>query len=804
MKKIFAVLSCLVIGYVNGQTIQNGVIQEYNEKAKKTPLEGVELNVRSASSTVSDKNGKFSLEFLTLTPGEKVNIRRLEKLGYEIFNKEAVEQWNINPKIPFVIVMCRSDRFKKIRDNYEKVASESYARQLKKEETALAQLKAAGQLKDEEYQRQLYELRESYEKQLDNLDNYVDRFSRIDLSELSAVEQKIIDLVQQGKIEEAIAKYEQQHYVDKYLKEVSDIKKVSSAIDQLSDIKQSKESLRDDLLGKIDRQIEMLKLAGGRENYEKIGIILHDIYSVDSTNYNITFKYADYLYDIMDYHKAYQLYSKLKSDYVNRGDIIQIMNRIIIIEKERERNDSALFESFELEDIFNKNNSLFSDNELIGIYINRGLIYLKQQDVNNAKKCFEKALSLDAVKSCSPLVLASLKNSLSSVLTLEHDYDGALFIYKDILSVYETLNDGSEASNERLAGITLNLAQTCRHVKDSENAKKYINKSILYIKDNYVYNPSGYASLYSRILNSAGIIFSDNNEFSKAEEYYNQALSVINSKYEEYPAIFWQEYYQVLMNKAILYTTTKSYQKAIETFQIVLLIAEKSPESNFRNKTLCEIQYNFSYVYCIIGQYDQAIELLNKSLIYAESLLKHNKRYAAMSYLQSINNLGYCYDKTNDAKTAKKIYQTGLDFIEKLELCDVYPFKEQYANLIYNIGVVLHHKEHLFSEAINFYHKAYELYVELDSDDDLLETSVGLADAYLMEGQIDNAEKWIVEYKDVEKRNLHIGWLLTRGEIAYKTNDIDLAKKCRDAILEINPDINTEGMELFSLLETVK
>ena len=85
-----AIYFCFSQSYA--QTIQNGVIQEYNERAKKTPLGGVELNVRSAGSTVSDGNGNFKLQFLTLKPGEKVNVRRVEKLGYEIFNKEAVEK----------------------------------------------------------------------------------------------------------------------------------------------------------------------------------------------------------------------------------------------------------------------------------------------------------------------------------------------------------------------------------------------------------------------------------------------------------------------------------------------------------------------------------------------------------------------------------------------------------------------------------------------------------------------------------------------------------------------------------------
>ncbi len=200
--------------------------------------------------------------------------------------------------------MCKSDKFKCIRDNYEKVSSESYAKQLKKEEATLAKLKADGRLKEEEYQQLLFQLREEYENQLDNLNNYIDKFSRIDLSELNSVEQDIIELVQQGKIETAIAKYEEQNYVDKYAREVAQLKEVSTAIDRLEEIRYSKEIARDSLLSSIDRQIVTLLLAGGKDNFERIGVILRDVAFADTTSTNNAIKYAEFC---------------LKQNKINRG-----------------------------------------------------------------------------------------------------------------------------------------------------------------------------------------------------------------------------------------------------------------------------------------------------------------------------------------------------------------------------------------------------------------------------------------------------------------------------------------------------
>ena len=66
MKQFFTIFALCLVFSLSAQTIQKGIVKEYNEKAQKTPLAGVELNVRSANSEVSDNAGHFTLQFLTL------------------------------------------------------------------------------------------------------------------------------------------------------------------------------------------------------------------------------------------------------------------------------------------------------------------------------------------------------------------------------------------------------------------------------------------------------------------------------------------------------------------------------------------------------------------------------------------------------------------------------------------------------------------------------------------------------------------------------------------------------------------
>lgn len=794
---LFLFIQCCCI--VSAQTVQNGIIQEYNGAMKKKPLSGVELNVRSAGSTVSDNDGSFELHFLSLKPGEKVNVRRIEKLGYEVFNKEAVEQWNINPSAPFVIVMCRSDVFKQIRDNYEKVSSQSYARQAQREEEQLKKLKEDGKIQEAEYQQQLYKLREEYERQLDDLETYVDRFSRIDLSEISSVEQEIIALVQQGRIDEAIAKYEQQDYVSRYSQEVEDIKEVSAAIDQLVDVKQEKKASADSLLAAIDRQIETLQLAGGKDNFNRIGVILHDVAYADTLNVANMRKYADFLYHIKDYEEAYKFYLKLRNDNMDK-DAHLVRNRIALLDKDFGRYDLALqrIDSMEsqLQSLPNKEEWI---NEIIGLYLNKSLVYSKKGDINEEMATLEYALSLNAQNNCDPLLVASVKNSLCNIYTEMKNFDAAYTLYMEVLETYTTHDDGNENAKERLAGVLLNISQLYRDDRKLDEAKIYIKQSIDNAFSIYQKNPNRYADLYCNVLITAGNIYSDDEQLDTADAYYAQALEAISDRYQQYPTVFWRQYVDTMANRAILEESRLNHAVSNDYFRQCIAIIRSIPESNNRNRHLSMTLYNLSYIYCIMEEFDTAVDLLVESMDYTKRLFKYNKRYAASSYMGSLNNLAYCYDKLKRYDDAKALYKNGMEILEELQLANTNPFDLNYANMNYNLGHHVSYIDHNPNEAIPLYLTAYKIYEAKDMVSDIIDTAVGLAVCYLDKDKLKDAQMWLSKVAHVDQCNSHVGYLHTSGLIAYHNGDLALAREYKERILAVDPDVDTSDMELFKL-----
>ncbi len=266
MNRCKIVLMCILMHFVfldnHAQCLQECVVLEYNETEKKSPLGGVEVLVINAGSTVSDANGKVTLRFRTHKPGDRVTVRRIEKNGYEIFNKEALTQWNIMRDGVFKIVMCRSDKFKRIRDNYLTISSASYAKQRKAEEAKIQILKKEGKMVQAEYEKEMARIEEEYEQRLMNIDAYIDRFARIDLSDLSDEESKAIRLFQEGDIDGAIKVYEDMKLEEKYKQTVDNRNTATQAKDSVNVLIRLHEEKRDTISSTIQRRDNMRKQIG--------------------------------------------------------------------------------------------------------------------------------------------------------------------------------------------------------------------------------------------------------------------------------------------------------------------------------------------------------------------------------------------------------------------------------------------------------------------------------------------------------------------------------------------------------------
>lgn len=724
LKKLFVCLLSLVSAASFGQSTQPGFVKEYNERMQKTPLSEVNIVISNASTTASGKDGHFMLQFRTLKPGDKVNVRRIEKLGYEIFNKEALEQWFISRnKQPFTVIMCKSDRFKRIRDTYSRVSSDSYEKQLKKEEARLQAERKAGKLKEAEYEAALKKLNDEYDQQLENLDNYVDRFARIDLSELSTVEAKIIELVQNGHIEEAIRKYEQQNLEEKYKQQVSVGRKAQAGIDALTTVKIQSQISRDSLFASIKRKNEALRLAGGVENFKKIEASLKEVALSDTTNMEAVWEYAQFSYQQAAFYDAIDFFLIYIRGCQDGWKKAHAYTQMADAQRKLKRYDNCalyLEKAYHLvKDLANTNPDAYQD-QLAQVLTSKSLMLYETNQLTEAEK--------------SMLEICDIYTRMAS--------------------------DSIEGYVYKLSKAQNNLGNIYRRISQFDKAEQYMTLSLYNTERLYAQNPRKYLFDLASTRSNLGLIYKSTHKNDQAESCYKQAIDEMCQLMTYNPDAYREEYMKYLSNMGVLLKTMKRYEEA-EVYYIKLL--QQADTLYSMNQEAYAMYWgnsllNIGNLYIKMKRFEDAKNNLLRSLPIIKSLYDKSPNVFRVSYYSVNNSLGNVCVYMKQYEEAEPYMLESLDLGEQLNNMNTKAFASEFYMVLKNLGILymyLDNTEKAESFNLKASETAEQLYKENPEvyEEEMVSSKYVLGDFYKVNGQTEKSKKYLTEALEICKQN---------------------------------------------------
>lgn len=745
---------CAILAIIHmtiaAQTVQNGIVLEYNEASPKTALPGVELRVYPAQSTVSDINGKFQLEFLTLNPGERINVRRIEKNGYEIFNKDALEQWNLNPNMAFSVVMCQSDKFKHLKDLYYANSEERYSRQYRTAQANLLRLRDENRIQQQEFADSLRKIENIYALQLENLDNYVDRFARIDLSEISSFEQEIIALVQEGKIDEAISKYDELNVKDKLVFNIRQRNQVRAAISQLSDVDSAMTLSTDSLYAVAERQIQTLLLAGDYRNNEKIKDIYCEIANADSTNINWLRKTGTFMRDYLsnfpmsleyfqrairnsekleqaDKRAIADVYGEAGNSYREIGDFelaLQYLNKDLLLYREALGEDSihedlapihcsigvAYAQKGDYENAIkhiitgisiSENIPESNKTNLATAYSNLGVIYSNINEFSKSQEMFDKALTLASTYDIKDHVLANAYNGIGTMLASKGNLAQALVYFEKSKDIAERIF-GSIHPDYLQTINNIGYIQTAQG-NDAE-ALDYFTEGLDIAKQIYPHSHPTIATIMSNI----STIYGKQGNSVKSLEIRQEALELQKEVLPENHPDIAQTYQNIgadLLHLQQFDDALIAERKAIEIY--LETIDENSPQIAFSYKIISEI---------LLAQENlpEALDYIQRAVDIYKQTLDSNNPNLGKSYL----TLGRVYASLEDYENSYDSYMRGLKILEPILSSD-----NPLIPVIYNhILFALHKSSQNDSAVINKMSDfmSDKIWVGISNDDGLL------------------------------------------------------------------------------------
>lgn len=637
MRFLFSVITIVLVTLMNvlyAQSTQSGIVLEYDGNNKKKPLANVEIVVNNAGSTVSDAQGKFNLNFRTLKPGDKITVRRVEKLGYEVFNTEAVSQFTITrSNEPLTIIMCKTETIRGIRDRYSKIAQSRYAENLRKEEQNLKVRVNQGSMTQKEYEKKLKELQMNYEEQLENIDNYIEKFARIDLTELSELDQEIISLVREGKIDEAINKYDSEKLIDTYRSESKDFQVLADAEIKILEASEKKKNALDSIKNTIHRQIDLLWIAGGSENFEKIKSLLYDIAETDTTDIDTQLEYGDLVFAMENSNEAIKYYNrgfnaangdvvKESISKIKRGKVYTKMN---LLERALQESMSALHD---LDSVMTarKDSDLFLIDR-IDAQKNLGSIFTRLNMHGEAMRYYSYAilgtevlLELDSIAPARDYAYLMMMYG-KSLTAVQDTVQAEVYLKKAIEHGTKLWKISPQKYSANLADAYCWLGDLYRIKRKYALSENYLLKSSELYEYVCKINPDMYLGKSGECYQLLGKLYSWKNEYDKAELYLTKAEDIYSRLSYKNPYVYTDKLGELHIDKGALYWYQDKYELSAEQDSLAVIRYEEMYKLSSAGyfKELGQSIFYLGNCYFKMGRYREALECFKRAASYYPS-----------------------------------------------------------------------------------------------------------------------------------------------------------------------------------------
>ena len=640
---LLAILVFMIIAPTSAlaQCSQDVLVLLYRGDKPKKPLANVSVIASNAGSTTTDNNGRCTLKFKTLTPGDKVTIRRIERPGYEIFNKEILDYWYVSrTNEPFVILMCESKYIKKLRDEYRKGATSTMQKDLTQQESRLSENLKSGVVTKEEYDRKIKQLRNDYEAKLFNIESFIDHLAHADFSVIDETEKHVFDLVKKGDILGAAEEYEKINLVANYAKEVKAKAKLTDDIEKLNKALDLSKADQTEVLNRIKRQVSLLRIIGGKENIEKTYKLYDDLLKADTTNFEIAHDYALYLIRSKKRNEAKKIvkYCLNSNDYYDKIRTASLQARIMYNENDWEEEVKFLepvYEQLILESIVNRNSEH----------------YLK-----------ERCIIADQLSNA----FISLRDTIKAAYYVEKAMADALLQYDKMYN--------NETKRQLVEAYNTAFMYSYRFDIDITTGIKMIEEAISLQEELYKAETSYNAALLAFLHEHIGAMYlkmerndAESNYFTEIVKHFQLACDLYEEAYKYNPIAYLSylpEAFKNLGNAFITYNNHRDLEKAKLAFDKCEFYLD-----NYANKEMLEYTKGLAAFYLSIIEYYILLEDYNQALDYAlkaekcylELYAKNPKTYKkSIVYLYKKMVLIYSQEPT---KNDEKIKETK----EKLE-----------------------------------------------------------------------------------------------------------------------------------------
>lgn len=627
---------------LSSQTLQQGRTVEYNGKNAKTPLGGVQI-IAGGAYDISDKDGHFTLDFTSLQNGASIRVIKIAKDGYVLFNKDAVDNWQVNDKIPFEIVLCEASHFDEMVALYYNISYTSYKEQYDNECARVRILREQNKIQESEYQKQLSEITDAYQTLLSQIDKHAETMARIDLTSLSQVERDAIGLAQRGALDSAILLLESLSLPDKIEKTMGKLKEGKSLVSVGDSVLIVAKRDLQLLLSQKKTLLNLYLTEGGLLNFKKAEALYIEIAMADTTNSK---NQLDCGYFLMQQNKFSQTEPFLKR-------------------------------------------ALHSESQFLWCEANYslGIMYFYRNQYDESVKCYKNCIRyydvVDSLSSCcSPNGIDSsdryaiifsksnVLNNLGNAYLYSGKYDQAKDSYKLSIKLKESLN---LVDDESMTQALINLGNLYYYTAKYKSAIKNYERALEIIrKDSTTTIEMGMFSALGELYNNLGAAYQHNGDLLLGDKYMSKAIEHYKGLYEQSPQQYAPFLAMGMYNLGSLHEsqqriaqTDKDYRESLKYFQQIVDMENGTYLSEY-----VQVCWQTGMFYSEIRKDSLAIELLSRALDIFDKLSVTTQQDYSVIKADIHFILGdIFYDnkvKTDSFRLCQKHYKSALKLYKEL------------------------------------------------------------------------------------------------------------------------------------------
>lgn len=405
----------LLSGSAYAQMSQKGTVQIFN--SNKSPLPGVQLTATDAPATDTDANGNFQFNFSKQKPGMAIASPNVYKKGYELVNKDMINGWILSEKRPLSIVMAPEGTIEESKSKYYSISVAHFSKKQEKAIEEINQLYIAQKISLQERSDRLKAMAEESRSFMNQIDQYAEKFARINPDDINAIEKQVLELVNAGKLSEAIELYNKSGIITQAREKLLQKTKAEEDIDKLAEI--------------MYRYADLCALTGGMENEKKANDAYKFVAEALPDRFTYVFKYALQKIGLED-SDTMEWLDKCQKLSFDEKSLVQVLNIKSTLARHHQKDyiKALEYDINALEILSNKNISMPSG-DYYAIYhqtfYSMGKTYEAMNEFKEAKEIYEdqiKEISEEIADSDNQLFINIQSSQLANI------YSSLTDIYK--------------------------------------------------------------------------------------------------------------------------------------------------------------------------------------------------------------------------------------------------------------------------------------------------------------------------------------------------------------------------------------